>query len=80
MTGKSGITKAVINGLDEFVASFPVPEIKWTVLASLPVNEFARGLEQLKKTIILLSAILFLAGLVLAFFLFPARSQNRSGG
>ncbi len=43
--------------------------IEWTVLSSLPVNEFARGLQQLKQTIVLLAVILFLAGLVLAFFL-----------
>lgn len=69
LMSKSGVMKTVFNGLDGFVASSPVPQAQWSILATLPINEFSSGLQQLKKTIILLAVILFFAGFVLAFFL-----------
>ena len=65
---KKGVIRKTVNGLDGFVVCFPVPETTWSILVTLPVSEFAEGVQKLKDTIILLSSVLFLVSLLLALF------------
>jgi signal transduction histidine kinase len=66
---KSGFGRAVISGVDGYIAYSPVPGLNWVVVTVLPYQQFVTKLYALRNTVILVGLTILIVGTALSLFL-----------
>ncbi len=66
---KPGAGRAVVLGVDGFVAYSPLKDIKWSLLIIQPYEEYMAVPDKVRKISIQIASVVFIAGCIIAWFL-----------
>ncbi|MGD0784952.1 MAG: ATP-binding protein [Sedimentisphaerales bacterium] len=72
---KPGFGRAVISGIDGYIAYSPVPGLNWVVVTVLPYQQFVAKLYALRNSMILVGLTILMAGTALSLFLATDMTQ-----
>jgi signal transduction histidine kinase len=74
-TMKPGFGRAVISGVDGYIAYSPIPGLNWVVVTVMPYQQFVAKLYALRNTMILVGLTILIAGTALSLFLATDMTQ-----
>lgn len=72
---KHGFGRAIISGVDGYIAYSPIPGLNWVVVTVLPYQQFVAKLYTLRNTMILVGLTILIAGTALSLFLATDMTQ-----